>query len=159
MTGLLISLLIGQGLFARRFVAPRQEWGMCVTQTSDGGYALVGTTWSFGVGCDILFIKLDPQGNLEWARAFGGSDYEYPCSVIQSSDGGYVIAGGTNSFGYQPPYYDFLVFKLSLAGDIEWARTYGWDRDEMPDAMIQVSGGNYAIAGYTSSIGSVRNLV
>ena len=74
--------------------------GYSLIQTSDGGYAIAGSTSSYGSGMyDIWFIKTDSSGNMEWNETFGGSDWDQASSVIQTSDGGYVIAGYTRSYG------------------------------------------------------------
>src|SRR5581483_7552950 len=71
-----------------------------VIQTKDGGYAVAGTTSSFGAGKnDMYLVKLGPTGTLQWTKTVGdtGSDVAY--SVIQTHDNGYALAGTTTSFG------------------------------------------------------------
>lgn len=68
--------------------------------TSDGGYALAGSTESFGAGSrDFWLIKTDSLGNMEWNQTYGGTGYEWAYSLVETSDGGYAIAGETTSFG------------------------------------------------------------
>ncbi len=74
--------------------------GYSVQQTSDGGYIITGRTYSFGAGdWDVYFIKTDEQGDALWTNTCGGVGAEWGHSVKETSDGGYVIAGWTNSFG------------------------------------------------------------
>ena len=71
-----------------------------VVQTGDGGYALAGYTWSYGAGSyDFWLVKIDSAGTLQWSKTYGGAGYDSASSVVQTSDGGYALAGDTGSFG------------------------------------------------------------
>jgi len=71
-----------------------------VVQTGDGGYALGGAASSFGFGdFDYWIVKVDQNGDVEWSKIYGGISYEYCYSIIQTSDGGYSLAGYSNSLG------------------------------------------------------------
>jgi hypothetical protein len=89
--------------------------GQSLIQTSDGGYAIAGYTISFGAGlADVYVVKLDANGNLQWTKTIGGKDFDEGHSLIQTSDGGYAIAGSTKSFGAGG--YDVYVVKLDANG-------------------------------------------
>jgi len=84
----------------RTFGGSDSDYGWSVQQTSDGGYIIAGMTGSYGAGgLDVWLIKTDSNGNKEWSKTFGGLGTDWGCSVQQTSDGGYIIAGGTFSYG------------------------------------------------------------
>jgi len=89
-----------------------------IIQTRDGGYALAGYTWSKGAGReDAWVIKLDENGEVVWDKTFGGSDEDVARCIIQAEDGGYVLAGYTESKG--AGRYDVWVIKLNEKGNLE----------------------------------------
>ncbi|MFQ6068422.1 MAG: CARDB domain-containing protein [Candidatus Bathyarchaeia archaeon] len=127
------------------------DWAWSVVQTSDGGYAMAGLTWSFGVaGPDFWLVKVDSSGNMQWDKTYGGSSDDGAYSVVQTSDGGYAIAGYTNSFGVEN--YDFWLVKADSAGNLEWTRTYGGPNVESAHSIIETNDGGYMLAGYTDSL-------
>ncbi len=129
------------------------EWGWSIIQTSDGGYAIAGYAGSFGAGsADVYVVKLDGAGNLQWTRTIGGAGSDVGYSIIQTSDGGYAIAGVTNSFGAGSA--DVYVVKLDGAGNLQWTKTIGGAGNDVGYSIIQTSDGGYAIAGITGSFGA-----
>jgi hypothetical protein len=129
------------------------EAGNSVQQTLDGGYIVIGSTRSFGAGAwDIYLLKLDASGNISWEKTLGGRDWDRGNSVQQTSDGGYVVAGQTRSFGAGK--YDVYLSKTDRNGNQLWEKTFGGAEDDAGHSVLQVSDGGYIILGYTESFGS-----
>jgi hypothetical protein len=97
-------------------------------------------------------VKLDASGNVQWTKTIGGSYDDEANSIIQSSDGGYVVAGRTESFGAGG--WDIYVVKLDASGNVQWTKTIGGSYDDGALSIIQSSDGGYAVAGYTESFGA-----
>ncbi|MGR3310715.1 MAG: hypothetical protein ACUZ77_08055 [Candidatus Brocadiales bacterium] len=122
-------------------------------QTTDGGYIVSGETNSFGAGDDDFWVlKLDSNGNVQWQKTYGGSNKDEPFSIQQTSDGGYVVAGGTHSYGAGGE--DSWVLKLDSSGNIQWQKTYGGGVDDDADSSRQTSDGGYILTGGTNSFGT-----
>jgi len=139
--------------FCKAIGGEKFDVGVSLIQTSDGGYAIAGITTSFGAGRgDAYVVKLDANGNLQWTKTIGGESDDWGRSLIQTSDGGYVIAGNTNSFGTGDEA--IYVVKLDVNGNLQWTKTIGGKKGEEGASLIQTSDGGYAIAGSTASFGA-----
>ncbi len=126
--------------------------GRAIQQTSDGGYVVVGSTYSFGVGRrDAWVLKLDANGNIQWQKTYGGGGWDYGSAVQQTSDGGYIVSGASDSFGANT---DAWVLKLDANGNIQWQKTYGGSSSEWGNSIRQTSDGGYVMAGFTYSFGA-----
>lgn len=126
--------------------------GRSVRQTLDGGYVVVGETTSFGAGYeDVIIIKFDPDGNLIWAKTFGGEFYDFAWSVQQTTDLGYIVAGYTASFG--AGYYDVLLLKYDATGAVTWAVAVGGYSYDEGMVVQQTNDGGYIVSGETRSFG------
>jgi hypothetical protein len=103
--------------FAKKIGSSNDDEAWSIIQSSDGGYAVAGWTSSFGAGnWDFYVVKLDSAGNVVWTKTIGGSFDDEANSIIQSSDGGYVVAGYTESFG--AGYPDMYVVKMDANGNV-----------------------------------------
>ncbi|MFN3694679.1 MAG: hypothetical protein ACK4UV_06690, partial [Ignavibacterium sp.] len=127
--------------------------GLSVQQTNDGGYIITGYTASSGAGLDdMLLIKTDASGNVQWQKTFGGSGRDYGNSVIQSTDGGYVITGYTLSYGAGGD--DLWIVKTDEQGNMLWNKTLGGAQSDVGNFIIESSDGSFVITGHTLSFGA-----
>lgn len=143
----------GQTIWCRGYGGASADECNCVRQTIDGGYILAGTTYSFGAGVwDFWMVKTDVNGNSLWSHTFGGG-YEDQCNCVQQTwDGGYILAGWTESFGAGG--FDFWLVRTNSNGDSLWSRTFGGTDDDRCYSVEQTSDGGYILGGFTRSFGA-----
>jgi len=143
----LISLVgASSEMWSQTYGGASSDSAEAMVQTSDGGYALAGYTTSFGAGrYDFWLVKTDASGSMEWNRTYGGAENEDAYALIETSDGGYALAGETKSFGAGE--YDFWLVKTDALGNMEWNQTYGGKGYDYAKSLIETSDGGYAIAG------------
>jgi hypothetical protein len=128
----------------------QNEVAYAVVQAVDGGYAIAGYTRSSGAGQDDFYlVKIDSAGNIAWNKTYGGSDNEVGYCIVETLDGGYALAGYTNSFGIGSN--DFWLVKTNSTGDHLWNQTFGGSSSDIASHLVQTSDGGYALAGYTYS--------
>jgi hypothetical protein len=144
---------IGDTIFTKTFHKNTNDDGMSGQQTTDGGFIIVGTT-ADGIGNyeDVYLIKLQPNGDTSWTKTYGGVGHDYGNSIQQTADGGYIIAGGTSSFGAGST--DVYLIKTDSLGDTLFTKTYGGTDDEAASSVAQTTDGGYIITGCTNSFGA-----
>jgi len=133
-----------------------------IQQTSDGGYVVAGFTLSTNGdvsgnhgGYDYWVVKLDAGGNLQWQKCLGGTGYDEANSIQQTSDGGYVVAGYTEStdgdVSGNHGGSDYWVVKLDAGGNLQWQKCLGGTSSDYAYSIQQTSDGGYVVAGYALS--------
>ncbi|MFX0182116.1 MAG: hypothetical protein ACFE95_03445 [Candidatus Hodarchaeota archaeon] len=128
------------------------EAATVLLQTKDGGFGLAGLTRSFGVlERDIWLVKTDSNGIVQWNQTYGGPNNDWANTLLQTPDEGFVLAGGTQSFGSGES--DMWLVKTDAKGAIQWNQTYGGPKDEWVNALLQTSDNGFALAGFTRSYG------
>jgi hypothetical protein len=132
--------------WSRTYGGTSWDEALVIAPTSDGGYVVAGMTRSFGAGSyDVWVLKLDGSGNVQWQKTYGGTNDDWAHAIVPTSDGGYVVAGKTNSFGAGSN--DFWVLKLDGSGNVVWQKTYGGTYGDWAHAIAPTSDGGYVVAG------------
>ena len=130
--------------------------------TLDGGCIASGYFYSLSSGAkDVILVKLDSFGMIEWQKSYGEKGNDVPMAVFPANDGGYVFAG--NSYSFYPFNGDYWVVKLSAWGDVEWEKTYGrklednaYCADITPDGGFIIAGESFSVDSENSDIWIVR---
>ncbi|MCT2562336.1 T9SS type A sorting domain-containing protein [Chryseobacterium herbae] len=139
------------------------EGANSIQQTSDGGYIMAGTGSStngdisinYGNG-DFWIVKLDTSGAIQWQKSLLGNLADTATSIQQTSDGGYIVAGMSNSTNSEMPLMfgtsNYCVAKLDSNGNTLWQRYFGGSGEDHPLSTQQTSDGGYIVAGRTGSV-------
>lgn len=138
------------------------EWGYSIQQTTDGGYIVAGSSRSNDGDVtnnhgnqDNWVVKLNDAGNIQWQRSLGGSNDDFAYSVRQTADGGYIVAGESNSndgdITNNHGDDDCWIVKLDASGAIEWQRSFGGSDVDYALSIQQTADGGYIAAGRTMS--------
>ncbi|PWR70173.1 PKD domain-containing protein [Methanospirillum lacunae] len=133
-----------------------------VIQTDDGGYLAGGSTYSNNGNVsgnhgqsDYWIVKLDADGNQEWQKCLGGSDNDLAESIIQTTDGGYLIGGMSSSndddVSGNHGSNDYWVVKLDFSGSLQWQKCLGGSSGDWANSVIQTVDGGYLVGGVTFS--------
>ena len=136
----------GNFLWHKTYGGDKGEDASSLEETFDGGYIIAGISSSFGsTGADFYLIKIDASGNLLWQRTYGGTGRDFARSVQQSLDGGFIIAGDTESFGVGGS--DVYLVKTDGTGNFLWQKTFGGNRYDYGRSVQQTYDGGYIVAG------------
>lgn len=141
----------GNKIWDKTFGGEKSDLAHKVRQTSDGGYIIIGHTYSYSVGLrDIWLIKTDKDGNKMWDKTFGDVNYDLGFDVKQTADSGYIIAGETYIPGSPSvPFEGYaLLIKTDEFGNLEWESTYSdIDIDGAAHSVVQTLDGSYVVLG------------
>jgi hypothetical protein len=142
----------------KSFGGPITDEIFSIKQTDDGGYIAAGATMSIGAGnYDFWLLKLNATGELTWEKAYGGTEKDKAWGIAISNDGGYVLAGFSESFHQAEEDEGVYMIKTNINGDTLWTRTYGNDHNDGAQAVISTDDGGFLMAGYNYVSGESNN--
>jgi hypothetical protein len=143
----------GSIVWQKAFRGSDDDYAYSIQQTSDGGYIIAGSKYSYGVSWeDMYLVKVDSSGRKVWENTFGGTRFEIAYSVQQTSDGGYILAGRT--YVREVGEDDVFLVKTDSSGSKVWEKTFGGIKDDLVYSVQQTSDGGYILAGFTGSYGA-----
>ncbi|MBN1426013.1 hypothetical protein JXA88_15800 [Candidatus Fermentibacteria bacterium] len=138
-----------------------QDKAASVCCAADGGFAIAGTTTSFGAGgADFWLVRTDAAGETLWTRTYGGPGEDECHDMVATGDGGFALAGHTTSFG-TVGWFDAYLVKVDSLGQVEWDEHYHSSQlIRYTYALIQTADGGYVICGCEDSVqGIISRLV
>lgn len=154
----------------RTYGGSSDDRGRDIIQTSDGGFAILGLSFS-GDGDvtsneglqDYWLAKLSSNGDIQWQKSFGYSGADSGFSVIETSDNGYLISGvldvtasggegNTSRVFNRHAGGDYWVLKLNSLGEIQWSRYFGGNFTDTPEGIVETDDNGFIIAGGSDSI-------
>ena len=139
----------GDTLWTKMYGGDWADGANSVQQTTDGGYIIAGLgNPPATTGLEFYLIKTESNGDTLWTRLYGGSENDVAYSVKQTSDGGFILAGDTDSFG-PSTISSFYVVRTDATGDTIWTRSYGRGMLDKAISVDITSDGAYAVAGYS----------
>ena len=121
-----------------------------IARAGDGGFFVAAASSSYGNGLsDVVVMKIDSAGAIQWQRRYDASDEEYVWDVAATPDGGCAVAAERYLM-----MGNFWLLKLDSEGYLQWQKTYGWDYIDQAFSLLALSDGKFAAAGRSRSLGS-----
>ncbi|MFX1475220.1 MAG: hypothetical protein ACFFCO_07075 [Promethearchaeota archaeon] len=145
----------GNHLWNQSFGNFIQDEGWSVVECVDGGFAIAGEIYSYGSGYDVWCVRIDANGNHLWNQTFGGGEHDHGREIVECNDGGFALAGDTESYGANPGINnDFWLIRIDQNGNHLWNQTYGSaDYYEAAFTLVECRNGGFALAGANGTTG------
>src|SRR5437867_3969151 len=119
-----------------------------VQKTADGGFIVAGNVDLAATADDFIVLKFGPSGSLDWQRTYGAPNTDLAFSITQTADGGFVVAGGSDSFG--DTRNAAWVLRLTSLGAIVWQRSYRAGDFDFASSIRETADGGLLISGMTT---------
>ncbi|MCG3168045.1 MAG: hypothetical protein POELPBGB_03845 [Bacteroidia bacterium] len=139
----------GDFLWSKTYGGADWDFGYSVEETSDNGFIIGGTTFSFGKGEQMYMIKTDAAGDTAWTKTYGGAGQENAKRATQTTDGGYVLIGYSDSYGAGEK--DIFILKTDASGDSVWSKTYGTPNNDEGTFVDVTSDNKIIMCGFSEN--------
>ncbi len=128
------------------------EWANDIIETREGNYVIAGYSQDPETGYNNAWVvQLDRNGRVQWSQFFGGTKGEEAKSIIQTQDGGFAIAGLSQSGGNGKS--DMWLLRIDSDGNELWQETYGGSEADRAHDILQTRDGGFLLGGYSKSMG------
>ena len=146
----------GKQIWAETYGGEYEDTLDGVTATVDGGIVAIGKTRSYGSEqSDLTVMKYDAKGKLIWHKIYGFKYYDYGNAVATTRDGGFILAGGTNSLG--KGNHSVYILALNRSGGLIWSHVYGDERKDIAHGAARMSDGSVIVVGESNSFRREKN--
>ena len=146
----------GKQIWAETYGGEYEDTLDGVTATVDGGIVAIGKTRSYGSEqSDLTVMKYDAKGKLIWHKIYGFKYYDYGNAVATTRDGGFILAGGTNSLG--KGNHSVYILALNRSGELIWSHVYGDERKDIAHGAARMSDGSVIVVGESNSFRREKN--
>jgi len=138
----------GELLWKKWFGEGEWEEALDLILTQDGGFAIAGLTKSKGAGdLDCWLLKTSRDGFKQWDKTFGGKSADYANALLQTHDGGFLLAGASKSKRSGARYSDAWFVQTTPGGELQWEQYLGDDRDDAVAALATLHNGSMVAIG------------
>ena len=141
----------GNILWQKTYGGVGGENASSIKRTDDGGYVFVGSTSTDATGgandYDFYLVKIDADGNVQWQKRYGGTDWDKAGCVIVTPDKGFLMSGYTASPEFGAVARDVFLVKTDAAGNKQWQNLYGWEHKDRASKVVATSDGGYLVVG------------
>lgn len=146
---------LGSVQWEKTFGDSTDDWGFSIIENSSGNFVILGSLGDLNWDMDFWLFCIDQSGNMVWQNTYGGSDDDDGYQVIQTSDGGYMLAGGTYSMDGDITFThgerDVWLIKTDGGGNMQWQKTYGGSVDDITANILELPNGGYFFAAVAES--------
>lgn len=165
---------LGNVMWDKRFGGDGYDNFHCISNSTDGGYLLGGSTTSTVSGDktqprwdstdytgDVWVVKIDDSGNIQWDKRYGGKGVDVIMDIEPTNDGGFILAcpsrsnisgnKSQNNYDITEATYDYWIIKIDRNGEIQWEKTIGGDKSDWPESVKKTSDGGYIVGGVSRS--------
>ncbi|WP_294954592.1 hypothetical protein [Sulfurovum sp.] len=146
----------GRQRWVKTFGGAYEDKLMGVTATVDNGIVAIGSTRSYGSAqSDLTVMKINAKGKTIWHKIYGFKYYEYGNAVATTRDGGFMLAGGTNTLG--KGNHSAYILALNKRGELIWSHVYGGESKDVAHGVARMSDGSMIVVGETESFKPAKN--
>ena len=144
----------GDELWRQEYGSNGHDFGYSISKATSGGYYLFGSSQSYGAGSfDMILLKVDESGILEWQKTYGGEKYEYGISMDVNENNELFLFGSTSSFG-ENGSTDFYLIKTDPLGNTIWDLTIGGELADFGNEVLASNDSGCVVIGSSESFSS-----